>query len=242
MTARPSDQSPVAEVVERVIEAHGGLQQWRQLTEVQIRLSSGGLAFAAKGQTRTLQDLTAAVATMGQSVELRGCWPRHWTVHFEEGGREDAGLKEHLAMLRRGRRRLVWSVADVGAFAAAALWTYVHVPFVLADPAVEVKTLGAWAESGERWLRLGVTFPDHVATHCRRQILYVDERHRVRRHDYTALAFGRWARASQYLSAYRQFDGLSFAKRRRVYPRLPGGRRTRWPELVWIDVHDVVLR
>ena len=115
-------------------------------------------------------------------------------------------------------------------------------PFVLADPAVEVKAVGAWNEAGERYLRLGVTFPGHVSTHCRRQTLYVDEKHRVRRHDYTALAFGRWARAAQYLSAYRRFDGLSFATRRRVYPRLPGGRRARRPELVWIDVHDVVLR
>ncbi len=201
------------------------------------------MAFAAKGQPRALHDVAATVATMGQSIELNASSPRPWHVRFGDAdGADVVSLGEHLTALRRGRRRLAWSVADVQAFAAGALWTYVQLPFVLADPAVEVETLGARAEAGETWLRLGVRFPDWMATHCRRQFLYVDDDYRLRRHDYTALAFGRWARAAQYLSDYRNFDGLSSATRRRVYPRLPGGRRARWPQLVWIDVHEVALR
>ncbi len=239
MTAALLEGYGVSQLVERVTEAHGGLQRWEQLAAVEIRLSSGGTAFALKGQPRTLHDLTATISAVGQHIELTGRWPEPWRLRFGEAGGHDAvPLAEQLAALR-GRGRLVWSVADVGTFAAAALWTYVHVPFLLADPAVEVKMLRPWREAGERWRRLAVTFPDDLATHCRQQVLYVDEEERVRRHDYTALAFGRWAWAAQYLTAYRQFDGLSIATQRRVFPRLPGGRRARWPALVWIDVHDV---
>ncbi|MFN2503003.1 MAG: hypothetical protein ABR540_02000 [Acidimicrobiales bacterium] len=180
---------------------------------------------------------------MGQTVEVSGSSPYPWTFLF--GDTPVAGsdsLDHRVARLHQGRRRLVWSVEDLATFAAAALWTYVQVPFVLAQSDVEVEPLGPWREGGETWLRLSVTFPHATATHCPRQVLYVDDNYRLRRHGYTALAFGGWARAAQYLSAYRDYDGLSFPTRRRVYPRVPGARGLRGPQPVWIDVHRVVLR
>ena len=239
MTHGGASHAALDDWVNRVLDAHGGLERWRQTAAVGLRLSSGGLAFAAKGQPRALHDVTATVATLGHDVVLRGSSPRPWHVRFSEAGGNP--LVEHLALLRRGRRRLAWSVADVAAFAGTALWTYVHVPFVLADPDVQVEAMGPWREAGETWQRLAVTFAEGTPTHCRRQSLYVDGAGLVRRHDYTALAFGRWARAAQYLSEYRTFAGLSLATRRRVYPRLPGGRRAPAPRLVWIDVHGVEL-
>jgi hypothetical protein len=243
MTPPRQDRMTVGDLVERIVGAHGGLERWRGVTSVDLRLSSGGLAFAAKGQPRALHDVVASVATAGQSVELRGPSPQPWHLRFGPTGTSGArALPDQLTALRRGRRRIRWSVDDVGAFAAAALWTYVQVPFVLTDTGVEVATLGSWSKEGENWLRLAITFPAHVATHCRRQVVYVDGDYRLRRHDYTALAFGRWARAAQYLSKYRHFDGLSFATRRRVYPRLPGGRPARFLPLVWIDLHEASVR
>jgi hypothetical protein len=36
-------------LVDDVVEAHGGLALWRRTAAVSLQLSSGGLAFAAKG-------------------------------------------------------------------------------------------------------------------------------------------------------------------------------------------------
>ena len=73
-----------------------------------------------------------------------------------------------------------------------------------------------------------------------RQTIWIDDDGLVRRHDYTALAFGRWATASQHLDGYRSFDGLQVATRRRVVPRLVGVRMP-GPRLVWIEIDEVAF-
>ena len=196
-------------LVDEVVAAHGGLDRWRRTAALRLRLSSGGLAFATKGQGQSLRDLTATVATTGQTVHVQ---TPEWAYRFD-------GPTARLRGLR-------WSGADVAAFAASALWTYVALPFVLPDLDVE-----------EYGRRLVVRFPAGLRTHSPTQVLHLDEQGLIRRHDYTALDFGRWARASQTVDDYRQFDGFTVATRRRVYPRF-------WPHrplLVWIDVHGVAV-
>lgn len=193
-------------LVEEVVEAHGGLDRWRAARAVRLQLSSGGLAFATKGQGQALGHLTATVATTGQTVDVE---TPEWAYRFDAGTPRLGGWR--------------WSTADIAAFAATALWTYVALPFLLPDLDVE-----------ERGRRLVVRFPARLRTHSPTQVLHIDESGLIRRHDYTALDFGRWARASQAVGAYRQFDGFTTATRRRVYPRT-------WPHrplLVWIDVHS----
>lgn len=126
------------------------------------------------------------------------------------------------------------SVADVAAFAAAAIWTYLLIPFALHRPGFELQALSR--RQGLR--RLRVRFPTAVATHSPEQVLHIDADGLIRRHDYTALAFGRWARAAHTLDAYRSFDGLLVATRRRVTPRV-AGRIAPGPTLVWVEIDHV---
>jgi hypothetical protein len=194
-------------LVDEVIEAHGGLDRWRQASAVRLRVSSGGLAFATKGQRSALHDLTATVSTRGQAVTLEAAT---WSFRFDSQIPNPRGLR--------------WSTEEVAAFAACALWTYVSLPFVLPELDVE-----------ERGNQLVVRFPPELRTHCPTQVLHIDEQGLIRRHDYTALDFGRLARASQEVGEYRQFGGIAMATRRRVRPSL-------WPHrplLVWIDVRAV---
>ena len=194
-------------LVDEVIEAHGGLDRWRQTAAVRLRVSSGGLAFATKGQRAALHDLTATVSTRGQAVTLE---TPTWSYRFDSQIPKPRGLR--------------WSIEDVAAFAACALWTYVSLPFVLPELDVE-----------ERGNRLVVRFPPEVRTHSPTQVLHIDDDGLIRRHDYTALDFGRLARASQAVDEYQQFGRFAVATRRRVRPSL-------WPHLpllVWIDVRSV---
>lgn len=191
-----------------VIDAHGGLARWEAAEAISLHLSSGGLAFASKGQAHALGDLRVTVRTTGQSVQIEGVG---WRKEFEGD----------IPTVRRVR----WSTDAIAAFAAAALWTYVSLPFVLADLDTE--------EDGNRLI---VNFPSRLRTHSPRQVLHIDTEGLIRRHDYTALDFGRWAIARQEVSDYREVDGLRFATRRRVRPRA-------WPHrplLVWIDVRDAL--
>lgn len=194
-------------LVDEVIEAHGGFDRWRQASAVRLRLSSGGLAFATKGQGAALHDLTATVSTRGQAVTLEA---PTWSCRFDSQIPKPRGLR--------------WSIEDVAAFASCALWTYVSLPFVLPELDVE-----------ERGNQLVVRFPSELRTHCPTQILHIDDEGLIRRHDYTALDFGRFARASQEVDEYQRFGGIVVATRRRVRPSL-------WPHrplLVWIDLRSV---
>jgi hypothetical protein len=69
--------------------------------------------------------------------------------------------------------------------------------------------------------------------------IHVDQDGLIRRHDYTATAFGQWVRAAQLLDGYKSFDGLLVATHRRVHPRLPARHIAAWPTLVSIDIHHV---
>lgn len=117
-------------LVDEVVDAHGGLHRWRQAAAVRLRLSSGGLAFATKGQGSTLHDVTATVATRGQDVTLEA---PTWSFRFDSQIPRPRGLR--------------WSTEDVAAFAACALWTYVALPFLLPELDVEEPGTGWWCGS-----------------------------------------------------------------------------------------------
>lgn len=57
------------------------------------------------------------------------------------------------------------------------------------------------------------------------------------RHDYTATAFGTWARASQHITSYQTFDGVPIGTNRTVHPRFV--RPLPEPTLVWIKIHAI---
>lgn len=89
-----------------------------------------------------------------------------------------------------------------------------------------------------------MTFPPDLPAHSREQVFYFDSAGHLRRNDYTAEVFGSWAKAAHLCHDDREFGGLVFPTRRRVYPRGPGNRPLPAPLLVRIDVDhvDVVRR
>jgi hypothetical protein len=98
-----------------------------------------------------------------------------------------------------------------------------------------------WPEAGEKWRRLEVSFPADLHTHSQRQTFYVDAAGLIGRHDYVAEPIGRWARAAHYSDDHRHFGGLVIPTRRRVRPRLPGGRALRDPVLVALDIDQIEI-
>ena len=71
------------------------------------------------------------------------------------------------------------------------------------------------------------------------QIFYIDDRGYIRRHDYTARVIGPYARAAHYSDDLREFGGLVFPTRRRVYPRRGDNRSLPFPTLIWIDIDHI---
>jgi hypothetical protein len=214
----------------REVAAAHGAASLAAADHIAVSFSSGGLAFAAKGLPDALTTVEARMSPIRQQLTLTGNSPRPWTLSVADSDE----LNSRLVTLRSGSRRLRWQLEDLGAFAAAALWTYVTLPLLL-DRA---KRVDRPADAGGL-RRLRLQLPLTIAGHSSVQTLHIGPDGLIHRHDYTATTFGTWARASQMITSYETFDGVPVGTTRRVTPLL--GLPLPFPTLVWIEIHDVQL-
>ena len=214
-----------------VVAAFGGAAPAREITRIEADVSAGGLVFALKRQPRALHRIRAVLDADRQSGLIVGREPAPWEYRFDP-----ERLVADMRRLSRWPRPWPWSPEHAGAFAAAALWTYLLLPLCASDP-----TLGRERLPDRRGLRrLRLTFPPHIATHSRVQVLHVDQLGMVRRHDYTAGIMGRWARPAHLITDMAAFDGVPVGTRRSVVPKV-FGHPLPWPTLVHIDVHHLTV-
>jgi hypothetical protein len=231
------------------IAAHGGAERWAAVEEIELHAGSGGFMPTTKGKRRALADYRARISTHGPRTVVtpypgsgrRGVFePERVWIETDEG--EMVAERERPRDAFGGpRRALWWDHLDFLYFAGYALWGYANAPFVFTQPGFEVREIEPWREGDERWRRLAVTFPADIPAHSREQVFHFDAEGRLRRNDYTAEVVGSWAKAAHYCAEHREFGGLLFPTRRRVYPRRRDGRPRRGPTLVWIDVAGVEL-
>lgn len=242
-------KADVPGTLDRILEAHGGLQYWQSLAAVEVSMSAWGFLFQAK-RIRPLHHAVITVDTSDPRVVIKdfptlGCTTALLgtrrveirdasgaVLRYRDNPREAFGL---------GRRSLYWDDLDFAYFSGYAMWTYLTMPFLLLHRGV---TIDCFERDADGSTILTVAFPDHLPTHSPTQKLYFDPVGRLVRHDYTAEVVGQWAKAAHLCSDYRPFGGLWMPTRRRVYPRGPSGRPLPLPLLVAIDIHDArpVLR
>lgn len=237
-----------ADLVNHVIEAHGGQNRWEAVAEIVIEARVGGMALPARLQFRALRHFTARVLTERPSTFINP-YPRD-PLHgnFERNGVQIIAADDEILQARQAprayfqqfRRKLLWDDLDTLYFAGYAFWNYLMTPFLFLMPGFQLTELASWQEQGEVWRRLHVVFPEDIPTHCREQIFYYDQTGLLRRHDYTAEIFGSWVKAAHYCFAHRDYSGLLFPTRRRVKPRWRE-RALPFPTLVSIDIDNVTV-
>jgi len=228
------------------LRAHGGEERWAGVDEVVFHARSGGFALLSKGRARDVREYTARVSARTVRTVLED-WPAPGRtgvfepdrVWIEDAGGEVVAERRDPRAAFGGRRNLWWDRLDLLHFAGYALWGYMTQPFLFARPGFEAREVEPWDEGGEPRRRLRVTFPPDVPAHSRVQDFHLDGEGRIRRNDYTAEVFGSWAKGAHYSDEHREFGGLLFPTRRRVYPRARSGRRRPAPLLVRIDLDSV---
>jgi hypothetical protein len=204
-------------LLDECLAAYGGLDRWREEDAVEVRVTACGMAFAMRGNRRPFSGTRVRVRTIGQHVEFFD-WPRPGDTAVLTS--EEARIGDRTRAVPLWGRR--WDELDVLAFGGAAMWTYMALPFVLAD-------WGAAELSGRR-LRFRV--PEGIRSHCREQTVHLDDGGLIIRHDYVAESIGRWAHGAHRSFDFETFDGLPVPTRRRV-------RLTRFgPVVVKVDVGD----
>jgi hypothetical protein len=165
--------------------------------------------------------------------------PDMLTVESEDG--EILGIRDNPRAAFRGHvNETAWDDLHAAYFQGYAVWTYITQPFLYTYPGFAVEEIEPWAEGGEVWRRLKVTFPDHLAAHTREQVSYFGPDGLLRRHDYAVDVLG-GAIGAHYAGDYRPHDGILIPHLRRVYPRLEDNSRASEPVLVSIDISKVTF-
>ena len=168
------------ELRDDVIAAHGGLDRWNELTSVKAHLVNDGVLWAMKGQAGVIDD-----------VNVRVDLHREFTSHFPFGrpGLRSAFTADRVAIegdagevveerfnprdsFAGHTLETPWDKLHLAYFAGYAMWTYLTSPFSFVTPGFQTEELSRWQEHGQTWRRLKVTFPGHIASHCKEQTFY----------------------------------------------------------------------
>jgi len=233
-------------LAEQAIDAHGGLERWNRFTTLSAHLVQGGALWAAKGKAGILVD---PIVTVDLRNEKASHWPfgspdRRSRFEPQRVAIEDANgnVLDELLQPRASFKGHAdtWSNLQLAYFAGYAMWTYLNIPVLLARPGVESEEVESWTESDETWRRLKVRFPADIATHSTVQTLYFDRQGLLRRQDYTVEVDGT-AGAAHYVHDYKEFSGIVFPTKRRVFRRQPDGRPALEPLIISIDLDRIVL-
>jgi hypothetical protein len=238
----------MTDLLDFALEAHGGLENWKRVIGVDVRLTLGGYLFEIKQHPDGLRSALVKVdARRPQTLIVP--FPQKGKRGIYQQGRvwiqTDAGsMVEDLPTPRTAyegdERRTPWNDLQFLYFIGYAFWNYFTMPFLLASNGVTCEELAPWEENGQEWRVLKAIFDPSIDVHCAVQKFYFDSDGMLQRNDYfTDVAKGNVA---HYCTDYRTFDGFIFPTRRRVVGRGESDRgATGGPSSVLIDIEAVVV-
>jgi hypothetical protein len=211
-----------------VLDAHGGAENWANVSKITARMSLGGPFWAGRGwpdlytkQTVTLsphhEHITFSPFTSANHVSVLDVGPERVTIATRNGTvvEERAKPRDSFPLpYSEGNTR--WDAIQVAYFTSAAVWNYLTAPFVFAQPGVEAVEVAPWREGETTWRRLAVKFPRTNANHNDRQTFFFDEDLMQRRMDYSPDVTGN-PPVAHYSHDPKTFDGFVFSTRRLIH-------------------------
>jgi hypothetical protein len=227
------------------LEAHGGLERWRQLKEVRANVSITGALWYLKGQPDVLKTVHVVAQLHRQHLVTHLIGKNRQTVFTtdEVAIETESGVVEETranptTSFQGQSLDTPWDILHVAYFASYALWSYLTIPFLYTYPGFVSEEIAPWEEDDEQWRVLKVTFPDSIAGHTRNQISYFGPDGLLRRHEYTVDVLGN-APGLNYASDYRATNGVVVPHKRRVFAYDSEKRKVAEPLLVAIDIHEI---
>ena len=238
----------MSDLLDTVIEAHGGLERWNQLSSVSARLIQDGVLWPLKGQAGVLDDVVVTASLHEERASHRpfGAADRHSSFTPERVAIETSdgtvveALDQPRASFAGHRPETPWSTLQLAYFVGTAMWTYLAQPFAFTLPGLVPGLQLTRHESGQHWRRLHVAWPSYLATHSTEQTLYVNSDGLLARHDYDVEISGGTS-AAHYLSDYDYVAGIRLPTKHRIFPRGPDGQSLAEPLIVSIDLSEITF-
>jgi hypothetical protein len=234
------------ELLNRILDAHGGIDRWRDYQKVEATIISGGGFFALKGMiqdatprrmTAWLHEERSSVCPYGKPDQRTMFTPDRIAIEKLDGTlvSERHAPRDSFA---GHQMSTPWDALHRAYFNGEALWTYLTTPFLLAMHGVRVEEGEPWREGAETWHVLRAQFPGSIETHSLMQEFFFGADLQLRCHDYSVNIAGGFA-AAQLTSDYIVADGIHLPTKRRAYTRGPDRRPIKEMLMVSIDISDV---
>lgn len=236
----------MANLLDEVIDAHGGLGRWHQLDKVHAHLGQDGAIWAMKRFPGALGDVFVTAKLHEQWVShepflspiLLSIFTPDRVVIEEKDGQPHESMESPRASFAGYALETRWSNLQLVYFIGISMWTYLTQPFTYAMPGFETTEIEPWYENGERWRRLRVTWPERPVGHSHVQTLYSDNDGLIRRLDYEIDIAG-GARGAHLFEGYSDVAGIMVPARHRIFPRDDRDNVMPDPLMVSIDVSQV---
>lgn len=228
-------------LLDKVLEAHGGLARWNAYRQVDATIVSGGGFFAFKGMpqdavprrmTVWLHEERASVQPYG-SPDQRSMFTPDRIAIEKLDGTVVAERRAPTDSFAGHQMHTPWDPLQRAYFNGEALWTYLTTPFLLAMEGVAVEETEPWVAGDETWQVLRARFPGSVETHSRVQDFFFGPDLLLRRHDYNVNIAGGFA-AAQLTSHYIEAGGIRLPGKRRAYTR--SADRQPIPEMLMVAI------
>jgi len=236
----------VNDLLRLALDAHGGLDRWREVHTLTVHARIGGELWGRRGQQGILNDAYLEIDPHHQHLifhhftapDRRGVFDAERTA-LETDTDEILQKRADPAAAFAGQTPTTpWDDLDVAYTAGFSLWGFFTAPFSLAMPGVHSEEIGPWEEAGAPWRRLRVTFPDGFIAHAPEQTYAFDSSGLLRRYDYQSKLPGVPANVN-YVTEHKSYGGLILPTRRRMLPASQDGRASAQPVLMSIDVLNV---
>ncbi|HTU72148.1 MAG TPA: hypothetical protein VMG38_01385 [Trebonia sp.] len=234
----------MADLLQAVINAHGGIDRWSRLHSVTAHLAQGGAGWAMSGHEGILADSFVTASLHEQRVSYhpfgapgqRAAYTPERVAIVTDSGDELEAL-DHPAASFGVHGPVPWTTLQVGYVAGTSIWAWLTQPFTYALPGFQVTEPGPVSEKGEELRRLRVRWPDGLAAHSSVQTIYVGGDGLIRRHDYE-MAVMDGHKVAHFVSGYTEVAGIMVATRHAVFPRADGQALSR-PLLISADISQV---
>jgi hypothetical protein len=234
------------DLLDLALDAHGGLERWRQIQKLSARLSVTGGLWKIKGQPAGLPNVLLQLEIRRPWVTIApfaGEGSGHFTpdrVWVEDGqGNVTDERNAPRASFAGHVLATQWDKLQELYFISYAMWNYLTTPFLLAMPGFELNEIDPHEENGEIWRRLHVKFPSDIPTHCAEQVFFFNEKGLLQRLDYVTDVAG--GVASHYCFDHAAFGEIIFPTLRRVVRRTAAGPALSSPTAVLLQLSDIVV-
>jgi hypothetical protein len=251
----------MSDLLEAVIDAHGTAGRWREVESIEVTFNFYGALLDLKGYrghfrpTATIDVRTPRTTIRNLDRESDNRWiftpDRVWIERpdgsvvaerpeLRQAGRPGGESVGPRAAFAGHVRETAWDDLHLTYFLGYAIWNYLTIPFLFAEPGFSVRELEPHTEAGERWRKLEVRYPDRIPAHTAVQSFYFGEDFLLRRMDYVTDVVG--GVAAHYTYDHKNVGGLVFPHLRRVVRRSPERSLINGPSSFVLDYTELHVR